>query len=404
MLPNSTKLAEIRVVGSHRFESSEVVAALGLTPGEQASEITLKQAADGLAASGMFSDVTYSYISGPQGTRVEYRVNDTEKLLQPSFDNFVWLPPPELLSELRKREPLFRGGVPNAGEMYERLAADIKLVLVDLHVAATVRVLPQVPQSGGEVIGFTYTVEGVKLPIRRIEFPGASLEMNALLQKAAGKSLIDTDYSASKVRTIAALDLLPEYRMRGFLRAVVGDPLAELEDSATGTVALKLPINEGKQYQLASVRWSGVSAFSASDLSRFLKTQVDKPANALQFDEDLGAISKVYGTHGFLEARLKPTFSFDDIKQVVTVDIEVHEGDQFHVGAVQFEGLSENTIVSLQKLWKLRPGDVYDTSYPGLFITGAGTHFNLSAVRIQTNQQVHRESKTVDVVFRFSSK
>jgi outer membrane protein assembly factor BamA len=402
--PTSLKLTDIRVSGSHRFESSEIVGALGLRVGEQTNESTLKQAADGLAATGMFSDVTYSYVSGPQGTRVEYRVNDIEKLLTPTFDNFVWLPQADLLSALAKREPLFRGGVPNAGEMYERLADDVKHVLEDLSVHATVEVLPQVPQNGGEVIGFTYTVRGVKLPIRRIEFPGASPELNGLLQRDAAKSLIDSDYSASRVRTIAAFDLMPEYRMRGFLKAAFGDPFAELQDNATGAVALRLPINEGKQYQLASVQWVGNTAFTTADLTKFLKTPAGKPANEIQLEDDLAAISKVYGTRGFLEARLKPSFNFDDTKQLVTASIEVREGDQYHMGAVQFEGLAENTVVSLQKLWQLRRGDVYDNSYPGLFLTGAGTHFNLSAVRVQISQQLHRKNQSVDVLLRFAPK
>jgi outer membrane protein insertion porin family len=400
----SMKLAEIRVLGSKRFESSEIAAALGLKRGEPTNENALRQAADQLAATGMFTDVTYSYVSGPQGTRVEYRVNDTEKLLPAKFDNFVWLPPADLQRELGNREPLFRGAVPNAGEMYQRLADDTKHVLEDLDVSATVKVLPQVPQNGGEVTGFTYLVEGVKLPIRGVEFPGASQDMNGLLQKNAAKSLIGSDYSASRVQTIATLDFLPEYRMRGFLRAAFGEPVASLHDKAAGLVELGLPINEGKQYQLASVQWLGNTVFSAADLNKSLKTPIDKPANAIQLEDDLGAISKVYGTRGFLEARLKPTFIFDDTKQLVAANIEVHEGDQYRMGAVQFEGLAEGTIGSLQRMWKLRSGDVYDSSYPGLFIKGAGTQFNLNAVRIQINQQLRRENKTVDLVFRFTPK
>jgi outer membrane protein insertion porin family len=403
-LPNSMKLAEVKVVGSHRFESSEVASALGLKLGERVSEDSLKQGADRLAASGMFSDVTYSYVSRPQGTRAEYHVNDTEKLIPAIFENFVWLPPPDLLRELRKREPLFRDEVPNAGEMYERLADDIKGVLDDLHVAGTVKVLPQVPQAGGEVTGFIYVVDGVKLPIRSTEFPGASSDMNGLLQKVAGSSLLDKDYSVSRVQAITALDLLPQYRMRGFLKAKFGDPLAELHDRVTGAVAVKLPIEEGKQYQLASVRWSGNTTFPASDLTKFLKTPFNKPANQVQLEEDMGAISKIYGTRGYLEARLTPSFSFDDVGQTVTVDVEVREGDQYHMGTVRFEGLPTDAAAKLQKEWKLHLGDVYDTSYPRVFLTGASTHFDFSTLKVQLGQQPNRESKSVDVVFRFAPK
>jgi outer membrane protein assembly factor BamA len=233
--PNSTKLVEIKVVGSQRFQPDELATATGLKLGDKGDESELKRAAERLAESGMFGNVTYSYISEPKGTRVKYEVNDTDKLVPIHVDNFVWLPPAELVAELQKREPLFRGEVPNAGEMYNRLADDMKSLLNDLHVTATVRVLPEVPQKGGDVTGFLYTVEGVNLPIRSLEFPGIAPEMDSALQKIAASSLISSNYSRSRVRTIAVLDFLPQYRMRGFLKAAFDEPLAMLQDSPTSS-------------------------------------------------------------------------------------------------------------------------------------------------------------------------
>jgi outer membrane protein assembly factor BamA len=109
--PNSDKITEIRVLGSQRFQSSELSAATGLKIGGAGDDAALKQAADRLAESGMFTNVTYSYVSSPQGTQVKFQVNDADKLYPVNADNFVWLSPSELQNELKKREPLFRGEV-----------------------------------------------------------------------------------------------------------------------------------------------------------------------------------------------------------------------------------------------------------------------------------------------------
>jgi outer membrane protein assembly factor BamA len=53
--PNSTKLIEIRVVGSQRFQPDELAVATGLRAGDKGDESTLKQAAEHLAQTGMFS-------------------------------------------------------------------------------------------------------------------------------------------------------------------------------------------------------------------------------------------------------------------------------------------------------------------------------------------------------------
>jgi hypothetical protein len=362
----------------------------------------LKQAADRLAESGMFTNVTYSYVSSPQGTQVKFQVNDADKLYPVNADNFVWLSPSELQNELKKREPLFRGEVPNAGEMYTKLADDMTAILTDMHISGTVRAFPQVPQSGGAITGFLYSVGGVNIPVRSIDFVGASPEMNAVLQKVAASTVIDTNYSISKLRSNTDLDFLPQYRMRGFLQASFGDPIGKLQDPATGAVNVQLPVKEGLQYKLSGVQWSGNMAFSTDDLSKSLRLKIGQPLNEVELDEELGGITRIYGTRGYMDARLKPSFTFDAGGASAMVHIEAQEGDQYHFGELGFANVSESAVAPLRKLWKLRPGDPYDSSYPGMFISQAGRTFDFSQFRIQVDEQAHRETKTVDVVFRFT--
>jgi len=197
---------------------------------------------------------------------------------------------------------------------------------------------------------------------------------------------------------------LPQYRMRGFLKAAFDEPLATLQDRATSSIAVRLPVNEGLQYKLSTVRWTGNQAFSIDELTKALKGKVGAPLNQVQLEEELGGISKVYGTRGYMEARLNPRFSFDDSGPSVAAEIQVQEGDQFHQGDVRFAGLSESAAATLRRLWKLHSGDVYDTSYPNLFLQGASQQFDLSQMQVGLSQQVHRESRTVDVTFRFTRK
>jgi len=364
----------------------------------------MKMGADRLASSGMFSDVVYSYVATPQGIRVEYRVNDNPKLLPARFDNFVWLSRSDLIRELENSEPLFRGELPNAGEMYQRLASDLKNILAKLKVNADVSVFPEASQQGGDILGFVYKVEGVRIPVRKIDFPGASVEMNAVLQEIARQRLLGNDFSVNGLQVAGAQDLIPQYRMRGFLRAEFGTPTATLLDRTTDDVAVSLPVSEGLCYELAGIRWSGNSVFPDGELAKAMKTPLGKPANQVQLEDDLGGISKVYGTRGYMQARLQPRFSFDDAARKVTAEVDVREGDQYRMGDLRMEGLNEASAQSLRKIWKLRAGDVYDTSYPGLFLASAARQVDMSTLRVQILQQSKPDSKTVDVTLRFTRK
>lgn len=402
---NSTKLIQLRVAGSQRFPSAVIVDATGLHPGDDASDGPLKQAADRLAATGMFSDITYSYVSSPKGTSAEFKVTDIDKLFPAFFDNFVWMSSDDLLKELQKREPLFVGKVPNAGEMSQWLTNDLKKILETLSIPGTVRVFPRMPQYGGELIGFSYAVEGVKIPVVSVEFPGASAEMAAILQKsAAGSTLIGDNYSETKVRSIAGLDFVAQYHMRGYLKVVFGNPVALLRDRTLGSVAVTLPVQQGVQYKLAGIQWTGNKTFSQDELTKVLRSEPGKTLDQLKMEEEVGGVSKIYGTRGYMDARLDPQYTCDDSSQTVAVVIQVHEGEQYHLGTVEFHGLSERATASLRQQWKLHPGDPYDSSYPGLFLSGIGRQFDLSRVKIQYKQQPNRDTKTVDLSFTFAPK
>lgn len=398
---NSTRLSGIRVTGSTRFQSSELVSSSGLKIGGEGTDDALKAGAELLASSGMFTDVTYSWVSSPQGTRVEYRVQDVEKLYPAEFDNFVWLQRQELVRALQQRRPLFHGEVPNAGNMYIQLGEDLKAILAEKNIIARVRALPLAPQGGGSILGFMFTVEGVKIPIRTVDFPGVDAEMLPVLKGVASPK-IGSDYTESGLRAFSRLDLLPEYQKRGYLRARMQPPEFVLVDAASNAVSVKLPVVEGLCYQLTSVEWFGNTAFSAKELANALKVQIGKAANQLQLQDDLGGIEKKYGTKGYMEARLNSLPTFDDVAKAVSFRVEVTEGAQYHFGSVRVEGATEAISKKFGELWKLRKGDVFDSSYALLFFQALGQQVDLSRLRVSIAGNKDKETKTVDVVFRFA--
>lgn len=400
----SPRLIDIRVLGSQRFQQKDLLAATGLKLGDAGTEAALKAAAERLAASGMFADVTYRNVAAPQGVRAEFQVNDTAKLVPLHFDNFVWLSDKELLKRLHDREPLFIGRLPTVGDMYEKVADDIKAILEQLKVrAARVRVFPQ-GQGSLDVTGFKYLVDGVELPIRNVIFDGDSAAMEPVLQHAAATRLLRADYSETNVSAVAKYDFLPLYRMRGYLRAEFSTPSATLLDPEYYAVSVKLPVREGAIYDLAAVQWSGNAVFSASELEKVLKPEPGKPLDQVGFEERLSGISKIYGTKGYLQAKLQPKYVFDDPAQKVTVQVEVTEGAQFHMGAVHFEGLDASSMSFLEKNWTLHRGDVYDSSYPGVFLTTVSRQVDLARFKIESKEQLNPAAKTLDLTFRFSPK
>jgi outer membrane protein assembly factor BamA len=254
--------------------------------------------------------------------------------------------------------------------------------------------------DGARIIGFRYTVEGVRIPVRTVDFPGAAPEMIAILKEVAAPK-IGSDFSETGLLTFSRLDLLPQYMSRGYLQAQFGALEFTPADVATNSVAVRLPVREGLCYRLKEVQWSGNNAFPGQELAKFLKGKSGTTANSVQLDEALGAISKNYGTRGYMRARLKANPAFNDEEKTVSFRIDVTEGDQYHMGVMRMEGASEAVKKKGGELWKLRAGDVYDSSYAQQFLKDLFQEFDLRAFRISIGESLKQESKTVDVLLRF---
>ena len=114
-------------------------------------------------------------------------------------------------------------------------------------------------------------------------------------------------------------------------------------------------------------------------------------ANQEKIDAGLTAIKRAYDTRGFIEAAVKPKEILDDTARLTIYNVAVDEGAQFHLGMVHFEGLPELASKELIKSWQLKPGDVYDASYPSAFVSKVAIG-KLKELGIRENQR-NRESK-----------
>jgi len=123
------KLTGVTVVGSVRYEESEIVRASGLKLGETVNVDTLKEAAARLGSAGVFAGVNYRYHTRGEALTVEFTVQDAGHFFPCTFENFVWMSRDELLAGVRSRVPLFNGEVPPRGDLLDRVSSALKEIL-----------------------------------------------------------------------------------------------------------------------------------------------------------------------------------------------------------------------------------------------------------------------------------
>ena len=86
-------------------------------------------------------------------------------------------------------------------------------------------------------------------------------------------------------------------------------------------------------------------------------------ANGVKFDKGLHEVGRRYGQTGHLDVRLGAQPEFAESASRVSYKIAVKEGPQYRMGKLTIKGLSAADAKSLEQSWKLKSGEVFDSSY-----------------------------------------
>jgi outer membrane protein assembly factor BamA len=405
-LPASAfKLISIKITGTKRYRSEDVVAATGLQIGQPVGQDDFKKAARLLGETGAFGDVAFSFQYSAEGTKLELQVQDAAQFVPVRFDNLVWFSDQELLDQLHAQVPLFKGELPVSGDLADQVSNALQGLLIARNLHGRADYLRAAPEDG-PIEAFIFTVAGPQIHIHEVTFAGAGAAELPVLEAAARK-LQGTDFLRSILRVQEDKNFLPVYRERGYLKAAFGKAQAKVaQDGPRETlVDVSFPVEPGRQYKLAELQLAGNKAFPTEVLRSLIHAQTDQPANAVQLETDLEAVRKLYGTRGYMAASIQAKPEMDDANSAVKYAVEIGEGAVYAMGDLEIRGLDSRTTARLQNDWKLRGGDPYDSGYPGRFLEQVEKEvLVMGDWRAGVRESLNQEEKTVDVSLRFDRK
>ena len=400
----SYKVLSIKVKGVNRLKEDQVIAVSGLKIGEFAGESEFKQALQKLGDTGLFTDLTYSYQYSSAGCRVELQVVESDKLVPIVFDNFVWFGDDELLDLLRPRVTLFDGRLPLDGDLPDKVDDALNAVLAERKIEGKADYL-RAADMGGPIDSYVYKINLRAILVRNMDFPGAEPSEVPALQ-AVAKQLAGQEYLRTKMQMQEKLNFLPVYLARGYLKASFSDAQAKVgADGAETLVDVSFPVASGRQYRLTAIAWAGNRVFPDGQLQDLIHLKNGDPANAVQLQDDLDEVHKLYGTKGYLFAHADASPEMDDTQSTVHYQISVTEGDLYRMGELQVDGLDAEAAKTVVAQWQLKKGDPYDNGYLQRFFKvmhpNSGQRVSYSIV---PKQAINQQDKTVSVSLHFVAK
>ena len=368
--PSATyTLVAIHFTGLHRYTPEQGIAASGLHIGASTTLADLQAAAERLSKTGAFDSVSFQYSSRGNDLTAQFGVAETKDVLPCIFDNFVWFTDAELDRALRQHVTFYTGDAPVRGDTVEQIRSALQDLL---HANGIAGEVSEIAYGGlGSVNALLFHVDGISQPIKSIAFSGEAAVTDKQLS-AASVTLMNQDFSVTNVASYASSALLPLYYQRGYLRSKFGRVEAKLVDASSkgpaSEVSITLPVTEGNQYLWNGASWSGNQVLSTGELGKLLGMNQQEVANQEKIDAGFSSARKAYESRGYIDVRVSPTRDLDDTAKLASYTVQVAEGSQYHMGQVYFDGLPPGVAAALLKKWKLKPGDIYDASYPADFL------------------------------------
>src|SRR5207253_8535686 len=186
-------LRRVEITGLKRLKAQQVIDLSGLKVGDTTKRDAIDAAAQRLMDSGLFKKLGYHMsIKGDEAT-VVFEVEEASRNLPVVFENFVWFSEDEIARAIRQDVPFFDGTAPEAGTTTDKIAAALQRLLSQKKIPGQVEHMPYSNLATGKQ-EILFTVEGVKIPVCSLHFPGAEAISEADLIKAS-QALLKADYS-----------------------------------------------------------------------------------------------------------------------------------------------------------------------------------------------------------------
>lgn len=165
------------------------------------------------------------------------------------------------------------------------------------------------------------------------------------------------------------------------------DPLAN-----PTPVDVHAEVLEGPRFVFGDIQFTGIHMFSADELRKKFPLHPGDWFSRSAVATGVRALVNLYLENGYIDS-----YAFSDAQKAgeakVTLHFDVHEGDQYRMGALQFAGSAENGE-QLRVRWQLEPGKPFDYTYLEKFLNENGSllpaHFEMSrSTKIARDCQNH---------------
>lgn len=353
----------IEVKGNKKIEESTIRAKLVIKVGDAFSPARIKEDIKNLYKLGYFEDIKVSTEGYEGGLKLTFLVVEKPIVRDVQFDGNKKLETDKLREKIT---------IPPNSLLNQQLIADNSEKLRQYYEEEGyyhVEILPIVKTVTRDEAVVTYQIkEGSKVTLGKVEFEGNKALGARKIRKVMStqewwlfswfdqSGVYKKDYLQYDLENIKAL-----YHNNGYIFVQVGEPRVSFNKDKT-KVYVKIPIQEGDQYKIGTMKFKGNTLYAEKELQARLKQKSGDVYSREKMSKDITAVTDLYGEKGRAFVNVVPVVDTDTQKKTVALTLDVDEGEEVSIGRINISGNVKTRDKVIRREIRLDEGDKYNSS------------------------------------------
>jgi outer membrane protein insertion porin family len=367
------KAIEIEHIGPPAASDALIRASIRARPGETYNRTSVDDDVRSLYGTGYFYNIRVDEVPVDDGMKLVFRVQGKPTLTQIQFRGNTKYSNKKLLRKVTSKigEPL------DERKLFNDTQEILKLYQKAGYQRTQVKYVPVIDANLGRgTVTFEIT-EAPKVKIDDVQFIGAQAFSQRKLRGViktrrhwmfswlTGSGKLKDDVFAEDRQRLTEF-----YRDAGYIDFEIRD--IQFEQVDPKWMVVKFFVNEGTQYRVGSVDFTGNKLFPSDEIStRMYTRERQKVARGLSMGpgavftpkglaRDREGVQDFYGARGYIDATVSPQLMPNTAQGTMDVNYRVNEGQKSYIEKIEIRGNTKTRDKVIRRELAVNPGEVFD--------------------------------------------
>jgi outer membrane protein insertion porin family len=425
-------ISDIQITGNRRIPTDTIRARIFSKAGDVYDQAAIERDFNALWNTGYFEDIRFEREESAKGWIIHIYVKEKPTIREINYVGLNSVSQSDVLDRFKERKVALSQESQYDPTKVKKAEVVIQELLAERgRQFATIRTeIRPIPPAA---VALTFVVkEGPKIKVGSIRFEGNKKLSSLTLRRAMKNThplgiphsiflegLFHRTFNASKLNEDAER-VRRAYQNKGYFKVIVEDPQTKVRDTGHSgfripllmagkgkAVDITVPLEEGQQYRLKEIQFTGNKAITNTKVLRSAFNMKDGDVfNLDALAKGLDELRKMYNSQGYINFTSVPDPRPDDEHKTITWVIDLDEGKPFFVRRIEFVGNTTTRDKVIRRELALEEGALYNSElwkFSLLRLNQLQYFENLDAEK-DTDTKIDQRDGTVDLTLKVKEK